>query len=294
MKKLMKDINKKFVVMILFSWLFFIGAIYLGITNIIYLPIEQNVIDVFVRGYFTTGQQYFHLLFVLGLFGPLFIYIWHYKEKVCNKKVKLLEMKKNKDYYCKKEFVSLVKFEKVNKYFVLLVVLLPLLSFGLIFIFDKLLNFDQFFAIYQTIYFIPLFLFTFITYATSEFGFRKYFLDNLLKKKSFFESSLMVAVMSLIWVLPYIGYFHFIYGYESIILSLIFYSVFYISMSIILSFLYYDTKNILFNWIASAWFYSVYLFALSKFYDSYIGLIIFSITFLTTAALFIKYDYKKS
>ena len=294
MEKLIKDINKKFLALILFSWLFFIGAIFLAINNYVYLPIEQDTINLFSTGYISSGQKYFHWLFIVGFFGPLFTYLWSLQESKSKKKLSVFQIKKVKEYVCKKKALSLIKFEGVTIHFIVLVVLLPLITWGLAFVFDKVLNIDYHIIQYEYVYFIPLFLFTFITFSTTEFGFRKYFLDKLLKKKPFLQSSLMVSAMTLVWSLPYIGYFHFIYGYPSIIFSLIFFSLFYLSLSVILSFIYYDTKNILFTWIANAWFYSMYLFSLAAFSITYTALIMYAITFVLVAIFFIKYDYKKS
>ena len=294
MSKLIKEVNKKFLVLILFSWLFFIGAIFLAINNYVYLPIEQDTINLFSVGYISPGQKYFHWLFIIGFFGPLLTYLWSLQESKSKNKFSIFKIKKVKEYLCKKKAISLFKFEGLNIHFVILVALLPLITWGLGFVFDKLLNIDYHVVQYSFVYLIPLFLFTFITISTAEFGFRKYFLETLLKKKPFLQSSLMVSAMTLVWSLPYIGYFHFIYGYPSIIFSIIFFSLFYLSLSVILSFIYYDTKNILFTWIANAWFYTLYLFSLSAFSNTYTGLIMYAITFVLAAIFFIKYDYKKS
>ena len=290
----MKDVNIKFIVMILFSWVFFIGAILLGIFNHIYLPIEQDILNVFSNGYITDGQKYFHWLFIIGYFGPLLTYVWYYKQSQKKSFLKLFEIKKIKEYFQKKKSIELFTFKGVKSSVYFIALIIPFVIFGLIFLADRISGSNLYVQQYNLIYVFVLFLFMMLTFSTSEFFFRKYCLEKIKKEKEETKAIYMVSVMSILWVLPFIGYFNFIYGYSSLIISVIAYALFYLSVSTILSIVYLKYKNILLNWLISAWAFTAFLYTVTNFYGNSLALLINATAYVLIAIYLLKFNVQKS
>lgn len=270
-KELLKNENLFFGISVLFTWFFWIIAMVLAIKNYVYIPYNDRVIGIIVNGYISNMQIMSHILFIIGIYGPLVAYfIFKYK---FNKRIKLSLKKVDKKWYAIVGLYPIILFN--------LAILLPLL-FGKV-------NFNYMYPLWA----IPVFLvIQILTSATNEIGFRGYLLPTIENKYGWLKASYMVGLMWSVFTFPFVIYLNYQFGLINTLVALVGYTLFMIPQSLIVTYLYNKSKNIILTVFAHAWFNVMLFFILGLTLETVIpNLVIIVLTWLV--AFYVYKNYGK-
>jgi membrane protease YdiL (CAAX protease family) len=272
-KELLRNEHLFFGVTILFTWFFWILAMFLAIKNHVYIPYNDRVIGIIVNGYINNTQIFSHILFVIGIYGPLFAYLL-FKYKL-NRRIKL-------------------SFKKVDKKWYGIVVLYPIILFSIA-LFLPLIFGEVHFEYMYPLWAVPVFLvIQLFTSATNELGFRGYLLPTIEKKYGWLKASYMVGLMWSVYSFPFIIYLNYQLGFINTIAALASFTLFMIPQSLIVTYLYNKSKNMLLTVFAHAWYNVMFFFILGLTLDTIVpNLVIIVLTWLVAYYLYKNYDIKE-
>ena len=272
-KELLKNENLFFGITVLFTWFFWIIAMVLAIKNHVYIPYNDRVIGIIVNGYISNIQILSHILFIIGIYGPLFTYLL-FKYKF-NKRIKL----------------SLKSFDK--KWYAI-VILYPIILFAIAiflpYLFNEV-NFDYMYPLWA----VPVFLIIqLVTSATSELGFRGYLLPTIEKKYGWLKASYMIGLMWSVFTFPFVIYLNYQFGIINTLAALIIFTLFMIPQSVIATYLYNKSKNILLTIFAHAWFNVMFFFILGLTLETVVpNLVIIVLTWLVAVYVYKNYNIEE-
>jgi uncharacterized protein len=233
MKNRFKEIKVYLLVTILFTWLFWILSMYLAIKNHTFIPLDDRIANVINNGFHNNNQILVTFLFLVGTLGPLVGY-----------------------FFVKKEYnIDLViKVNKIDYKYLLLVTLFPIILFSLGLIIPFLLDKVRFEYFYSFLMFINVLLIQVLLSTISIISWFGFVFPYFEKKYKLIRASYIVGLLWSIWMLPIIIYISYQYG-----TLVTFYNVFGLltmttALSLLLAWLYKKTKNIILVIFAYAWF----------------------------------------